>query len=182
VIWRLPDIGAFQFGSMIRSMTTRQAALERGTVLIAEDDPQDLFFTKRAFRKAGLENHLACVCDGSEAIAYLAGQGRFADRSIYPLPIVLLLDLRMPSVSGYDVLKWKAQQPQLDGLFTAVVTSMRDLVYVERAYELGAKAFLVKPVHMLDLQEMMERFKRSWLQEPALFPVKSVAQEMPRAH
>lgn len=154
---------------------TIQTALERATVLIAEDFSQDLMLAQRAFKKAALQNRLEWVPDGAEAIAYLSGKGRYADRKMFPIPAVLLLDLRMPKVSGYEVLQWIGQQRALDGLLTAVATSMRDLPYVERAYELGAKAFLVKPIQALDLRELMERFQQVWLHDPSrIHPVGAV--------
>src|SRR5687768_9910789 len=100
------------------------AVLETGTVLIAEDDSRDVLLMQRAFRKAHVPNPIQVVSDGSEAVAYLSGQGRFADRQRYPMPLLLLLDLRMPKSTGYDVLNWLAKQSHLEGLHTAVVTSM----------------------------------------------------------
>lgn len=150
-------------------MTTR--TLDDAMVLAAEDDPRDVLLLERAFRKAELQNPLRIVSDGAEAIAYLACDGRFRDRAVYPMPVVLLLDLRMPKISGYEVLAWISQQRHLDGLLTAVVTSIRDVPYVERAYELGAKAFLVKPIQPLDLCEVMERFKRNWIVDVGNVPV-----------
>lgn len=142
-----------------------QPILERAIILVAEDDPSDVMLFERAARKAGIKNRIYYACDGGETIAYLSGDGAFSDREKFPLPMFLFLDLRMPRKSGYDVLQWMGHQPHLDGLMTAVVTSIRDLPYVERAYELGAKAYLVKPVVSLDLMELLQRFQGCLLHE-----------------
>lgn len=147
----------------------RLTDFENSTVLVAEDDARHALLIQRAFAVAGLKNPLQLVMDGEEAIRYLSGQGAFADRVRYPIPGVLLLDLRMPRVSGLEVLQWIRKQSRLDGLMISVVTSMRELPEVEKAFELGASAYLVKPVHALDLEEVMERFGKyypDWVCRP----------------
>ena len=76
------------------------------TVLIAEDDQNDLVFMRMAFGQAGMPNPVQTVRDGGEAIAYLAGRGIYADRDQYPFPTLMLLDLKMPCKDGFDVLAW----------------------------------------------------------------------------
>src|SRR5437870_10171701 len=93
------------------------------TVLLAEDDPDDILLTQIAFEKARLANPLQVVRDGEEAIAYLKGEGHFADRHRFPLPILLLLDLKMPKVNGFQVLEWLRHDPHLKRLPVAVMTS-----------------------------------------------------------
>src|SRR2546421_10494517 len=97
--------------------------IDQATVLLAEDDPDDVLLTQLAFEKARLANPLQVVRDGEEAIAYLKGEGKFADREHYPVPILLLLDLKMPRVSGFQVLSWLRKQPKLQELPVAVMTS-----------------------------------------------------------
>src|SRR6185295_4086868 len=96
---------------------------DRATVLLAEDDPDDILLTQIAFEKARLANPLQVVRDGEEAIAYLSGQGPFSDRNRFPLPILLLLDLKMPKIPGFQVLEWLRRQPHLDRLPVAIMTS-----------------------------------------------------------
>src|ERR1041384_6928520 len=96
---------------------------DQPTILLAEDDPDDVLLAQIALRKARLANPLQIVRDGEEAIAYLQGEGRYADRNRYPLPILLLLDLKMPKVNGFQVLEWLRKQPLLSRLPVAVLTS-----------------------------------------------------------
>src|SRR5215213_4835322 len=92
-------------------------------VLIAEDDPSDVFFLKRAFGLAGVPAVLTFVRDGQEALHYLDGESRYADRKAFPLPDLMLLDLKMPRLDGFDVLNWLRQQPGLKRLLVTVLTS-----------------------------------------------------------
>lgn len=148
------------------SVLMNLANFRKCTVLVAEDNPHHALLIKRAFRLAGLKNPVYFAADGAEAIRYLAGDGQFEDRLRYPIPVVMLVDLRMPKISGLELLEWVRKQRHLEGLMTAVVTSMRELPDVARAFEFGANAYLVKPVSHLDLGELMERFSRYWNREP----------------
>src|SRR5260221_1321895 len=114
-------------GSIAQSSGSRHIGVEmitdRSTVLLAEDDPDDVLLTQIAFEKARLANPLQVVRDGEEAIAYLNGEGHFADRHRFPFPILLLLDLKMPKLNGFQVLEWLRQHPRLKRLPVAVMTS-----------------------------------------------------------
>jgi CheY-like chemotaxis protein len=85
------------------------------TVLLCEDDPDDVLLTQIAFEKARLANPLQIARDGEEAIAYLNGDGRFAERARFPLPILVLLDLKMPKLDGFHVLQWLRRHHDLFG-------------------------------------------------------------------
>src|SRR5580765_9069367 len=115
------------------------------TVLLAEDDADDILLTQIAFEKARLANPLQVVRDGEEAIDYLKGAGRFADRRQFPLPILLLLDLKMPKANGFQVLEWLRQQPDFGRLSVAIMTSSDHDPHISRAYQLGADSYLRKP-------------------------------------
>ena len=137
--------------------------LDQATVLLAEDDPDDVLLTHIAFEKARLANPLQIVRDGEEAIAYLRGDGKFADRTKYPLPILLLLDLKMPKVHGFQVLEWLRRQPLLGRLPVAVMTSSDHDPHVARAYELGADSYLIKPPDAEALLALVQRLHAYWL-------------------
>src|ERR1051326_2388427 len=96
---------------------------DRSTVLLAEDDLDDVLLTQIAFERARLANPLQVVRDGEEAIAYLRGEGAFADRERFPFPILLLLDLKMPKVDGFQVLSWLQSQPPSLQVPVAIMTS-----------------------------------------------------------
>src|SRR4029079_7410473 len=115
------------------------------TVLLAEDDADDILLTQIAFEKARLANPLQVVRDGEEAIDYLKGAGRFADRRQFPLPILLLLDLKMPKANGFQVLEWLRQHTDFGRLSVAFMTSPDHDPHISRAYQLGADSYLRKP-------------------------------------
>ena len=112
--------------------------------LLVEDNEDDAFFMKRAFRDAGLNNPLHVVTDGQQAIDYLAGSGVFAERGKYPLPDMIFLDLKMPGRDGFDVLAWIRQEHQ-SKVPVAVLTSSPEEIDRKRARELGADCYLLKP-------------------------------------
>src|SRR5690348_7235194 len=115
-------------------------------ILLAEDDPNDVMLLQRAFQKAGLRDRLKIVRDGEQAIDYLAGRGEYADREQFPQPFMLLLDLKMPGTDGFEVLQWVRAESSLKRLLVVVLTSSNLQADVDRAYDLGANSYLVKPV------------------------------------
>jgi len=133
------------------------------SILLVEDDPNDIILIKRAFEKTRITNPLQVVEDGEEAISYLAGKGRYADREKYPLPMLLLLDLKLPRKSGHEVLEWLCQQPILKRLTVVVLTSSQQSSDINRAYDLGANSYLVKPVTFDALVEMVKTLNLYWL-------------------
>jgi len=139
-------------------------------VLIAEDDPSDVFLLQRAFNAAGVPASLHFVRDGQEAIDYLGGEANYADRTAYPLPDLMLLDLKMPRLNGFDVLQWLRQQPGLKRLLVTILTSSDQARDIDRAYDLGANSYLLKPHGSGELAELVQRVERYWLdlnQRPA---------------
>src|SRR5258707_6450593 len=93
------------------------------TILLAEDDENDVFFLKRALKEAGLETQIFVARDGQEAVNYLSGQPPFANRADFPVPTLLLLDLKMPRMSGFDVLQWLHAQKDFERLLVVVFSS-----------------------------------------------------------
>ena len=136
---------------------------DRSTVLLAEDDPDDVLLTQIAFERARLANPLQVVRDGEEAIAYLSGEGAFADRDRFPMPILLLLDLNMPKMDGFQVLDWLRADPLLRQLPVAIMTSSDHDPHISRAYELGADSYLIKPPDATAMLNLVQRLHAYWL-------------------
>jgi CheY-like chemotaxis protein len=129
-----------------------------------EDNPVDILLMQRAFRNETFANtSLQIVRDGDAAVFYLNGDGEYSDRDRYPLPAIILLDLKLPRRSGHEVLVWLKQQPELKRLPVVVLTSSRQTPDVKRAYDLGVNSYLVKPVGFASLLEMMQSFNDYWL-------------------
>jgi CheY-like chemotaxis protein len=127
-------------------------------ILLVEDDEHDVFFFRRALGKAGLECPLRLVSDGEQALHYLNGDGKYADRAAHPLPDIIFLDLKLPFVSGMEVLEHIRNQPALNRIDVIVLTSSPEERDRKRAFELGAKEYLVKPAAPKTLLQILERF------------------------
>jgi CheY-like chemotaxis protein len=140
---------------------------ESGHILVAEDDPTDAYFFQRAFKRAGLPVTLHFVRDGQEVLDYLQGEGQFADRAAHPLPQLVLLDLKMPRLDGFEVLEWVRKQPRFTGLQVVIFSGSGESRDINRAYGLGANWYLVKPHSMEELTALVGRFKKFWLQGDA---------------
>lgn len=132
-------------------------------ILLVEDNPDDVFLLNRAFRRANIANSIQVIEDGEAAVQYLSGQGTYADRQLYPLPILMLLDLKLPRRSGHEVLEWLRQQPGLKRLPVVVLTSSQQDIDIDRAYDLGANSYLVKPVGFDALIEMVKNLNVYWI-------------------
>ena len=132
-------------------------------ILIAEDDADARFMLRRAFDQLGLDTPLQFVRDGEQAMAYLAGEGIFANRGEYPVPDLLLLDLKMPRKSGFDVLEWLQKQPTLSALRTVVLTTSEDIYEINRAYRSGASSFLTKPINFSEFRDTIHAIYRYWI-------------------
>jgi CheY-like chemotaxis protein len=136
---------------------------ENQAVLYAEDDDNDAFLMKRAFRLAAIPNPLRIAGDGQEAMEYFAGTGQYSNEVEHPRPCLVLLDLKMPLKSGLDVLKWirtdaAAMIPVL------MLSSSNQSSDIEQAYVAGANAFLIKPGNPAELLTMVRGIKRFWLE------------------
>ncbi len=134
-------------------------------ILLAEDDENDIFLMGRAFERAGIPNPLVTVRNGQEAIDYLAGKGRYAQRDKYPLPGVLLLDLKMPWMDGFDVLNWMRTQPQFNALPVVVLTSSKVQADIDKTREMGVYDYRVKPHGFEDLVRLLDDVRQCWLDE-----------------
>jgi CheY-like chemotaxis protein len=132
-------------------------------VLLVEDNVDDVILIERAFEKARIVNPLHVAGDGDEALDYLGGRGKYHDRAAYPLPALVLLDLKLPRRSGLDVLTWMRAEPCIKRIPVVVLTSSRENVDVDRAYELGVNSYLCKPVAFDVLLDMIKTLNVYWL-------------------
>src|SRR6476660_7885214 len=115
-------------------------------ILLVEDNDDDVFLMKHALASAGVSNAVLVVESGQRAVDYLSGEGPYSDRSRYPMPAVVFLDLKLPLMSGHEVLAWIRAQRQLESLVVVVLTSSNEPSDVRRAYSLGANSYLMKPL------------------------------------
>lgn len=134
-----------------------------GSVLFVDDDPNWVELLRLAFGRTGMPNPIHGVEDGPEAIRYLQGEGRYADRTTYPLPELVLVDLRLPGMHGFEVLQWIRQQPGMAGLAVVVITGMAAPGDAQHAEELGATAFLSKPFSFDQQVELARQIRAKWL-------------------
>jgi two-component system response regulator len=147
------------------------------TILQVEDDPNDVFLLQHAMKKAQMTNPMQVASDGQEAIDYLSGAGKFADREQFPLPGLVLLDLKLPYVMGLEVLRWIREQPNTAPVVIILTASAED-EDIASAYRLGANAFLTKPSEATKLQDIVRAIKDFWLTHNTL-PQQSCEQRAP---
>ena len=140
-----------------------QVSLEDYSILIVEDNTDDVLLIKRAFQQCGVANPLRFVTDGEQAVAYLKGTGEFGDRKKNPLPVLILLDLKMPRMNGFEFLRWLRNEPDLKKIIVVILTSSSESPDINRAYELGANSYLVKPVRFEDLIRIVKELHLYWL-------------------
>jgi CheY-like chemotaxis protein len=132
-------------------------------MLVAEDREEDIDILKLAFQRAKVTLPLRFVENGEEVVEYLKGAGRFSDRNAHPLPKLLLLDLQMPKRDGFEVLEWLRSEPGLRRLLVVVFTSSGLAQDVNRAFDLGANSYLVKPTDFHELQVIARHLEGYWL-------------------
>jgi CheY-like chemotaxis protein len=132
-------------------------------ILLVEDREDDIILVRKSFQKAAIHNPLHVVCDGEEAVAYLSGQGRYSNRAEFPLPDLILLDLKMPKMDGFDVLAWLRNQPGIRATAVVALTASDQIRDVNKAYALGANSFLVKPLDFENHVELSKLLREYWL-------------------
>jgi len=132
------------------------------TVLLVEDDLNDIFLVKRAFKRAQVTNPLQVVTDGAEAIQYLQGKGKYSDRRTYPLPKLIVMDIRMPRKTGFEVLEWVKNDGQLKRIPVIIVSSSDSPQEINRAYELGANAYMIKPMDFKSVENLFQSITHYW--------------------
>jgi CheY-like chemotaxis protein len=132
------------------------------SILVADDDAQDTMLVQLAVERASLSLRLDTVKDGEEAIDYLMGRARYADRQAHPFPSLMLLDLKMPRLSGFDVLDFVRRQPGLRQLPIVIFSSSDDPKDIRRAYDSGANSYLCKPHSNDDLSALLRALEEYW--------------------
>jgi CheY-like chemotaxis protein len=135
---------------------------ETGVILLADDNTDDVELVRRAFSKIGLGNHFHAVCGLNEVIRYLRGDEQYRDRTRYPFPHLLLLDFKM-RVDGWEILQWIRQRPEYRRLPVVVFTGSNYPGDIDRAYDLGANSYLVKPSTPEELSEAVKHIGEFWL-------------------
>ena len=133
------------------------------TIVLVEDNADDVTLLRRAFQRAAIANPLHVVGDGEAARHYLAGEGVYGNRTQYPLPALMLLDLQLPRRSGFEVLAWLRTQPGLKRLVTVILTSSPQTTDIARAYDLGVNSYLVKPSDPNHLFTMVNTLHLYWI-------------------
>lgn len=141
-------------------------------ILVVEDRADDVFIILRSFEKAGLTNPVQVVRSGEEALAYLQGDGKFSKRAEFPLPGLVVLDLKLPGIDGFEVLTWIRQQDGMRGLPVVVLTVSNHIRDVTRAYQLGANSFFVKELDLhgsVNFGKLLQEYWFTWVRKPAVF-------------
>jgi CheY-like chemotaxis protein len=131
-------------------------------ILLVEDEENDALLVQMAFKKNEIPNPVRWVRDGLEAIAYLNGEGNFADRELHPFPGVLILDLKMPRMTGLELLAWIRDHPEFRVIPTIIMSASQLDSDVEKAYALGANTYMIKPSAFDDLARIVKLAHEYW--------------------
>ena len=131
-------------------------------VLVADDSESDIFFLLRAFSSSRVKNPVYVVRSGAEAIAYLAGEGKFSNRERFPIPSIVFLDLKMPPPDGLEVLRWKESQKHFPRMLWVAMSNFDVVKTINEAYAAGATTFLTKPLDGADVRNLIEAFEEYW--------------------
>jgi CheY-like chemotaxis protein len=132
------------------------------TILLAEDNADDVFLMRRALRKAGITAQLHVAQNGEEAIDYLAGNGVYADRTQYPKPSIVILDIKMPKKTGLEVLEWLRKNSHVQVIPTVVMSASEIADDIQASYVLGANTFFMKPSSFDELVKLLTTFETYW--------------------
>jgi two-component system response regulator len=133
------------------------------TILVVEDEEADRYFIGRAFRDNGVTGPVQFVTSGLEAIAYLMGEGKFADRTTFPYPTFIMTDLRMPGLDGLGVLEHLKHNPEWSVIPTVVFTSSSDPDDIKKSYMLGASSYHQKPADYPELRKQLKILHDYWM-------------------
>jgi|KBSSwiStaDraftv2_1062776.scaffolds.fasta_scaffold420212_2 CheY-like chemotaxis protein len=132
--------------------------VEPKTILIVDDEENDAVLLQYTLRAAGITNPIVTLRSGADVLLYLKATGGYSDRSAYPLPAALFLDLKMPGVNGFRVLEWLVQHPELRPPLVVALTGTPEYKDADMAYHLGANTFLTKPCIPDDVHNLRQAF------------------------
>lgn len=135
---------------------------ESFTVLVVEDNAEEVILLQRAFKRTGLDITVQFVVNGEEAIEYLSGNDRFSDRSSFPEPDLVVMDLKMPRKGGFEVLEWFRNLQEGALVPVVVLTSSNREADVQRAYSLGANTYFTKPTSFDEFRDMIRTLYDYW--------------------
>lgn len=133
------------------------------SILLIEDNPSDIALTMRAFEKANIINEVVVKEDGQEALDYLFAKNDYAERDIYDLPALILLDLKLPIISGLDVLKNIRENPITKRCLVVILTSSKEELDLTKGYDLGVNSYIRKPVDFNQFVEVVKQLGFYWL-------------------
>lgn len=135
----------------------------QATLLLIEDSSDDIFLMQRALKGAGILNKILIVDDGRDALHYLQGTGKYQDRAAFPIPDIIFLDVKLPCVSGFEILQWIRANKEMRSLVVIMLTSSNQPSDIRRAYDLGANSYVVKPSSYEQLLGFAQAFRHYWL-------------------
>ena len=134
------------------------------TILLVEDEASDAALVQRAFQKAKILNPVIHLRNGDEALGYLAGVGKYTDRIQHPLPALIMLDLKLPGMTGLQLLQWMRTHRQVRRIPVVVLTQDENPTTINAAYDLGANSYLVKPGDPAEVARLVEAIQRYWME------------------
>ena len=152
----------------VGSLDVDSAVGDLRNILLADDSPDDVFLIRSAFKKGGFQDPIHVVSDGEQTLQYLRGDGPYADRKQHPIPHLLLLDLNMPRLNGFEVLSWIRGRQEWMCLPVIVLTTSFYGPEIKRAYDLGANSFITKPPEFAHLVASLKEVGEHWLRRAIL--------------
>src|SRR4051794_28197658 len=146
------------------------SVMDSKPILIVEDYEDDAKLLQLLLVNCGISNPVRTTLSGEDAINYLRGVPPFSNRALYPLPGVVFVDLRLPGITGFELLRWMKEHPELKNIFVVVLSATGDLISVQAAYGLGANSFLIKPCRPADLENLIICYPTYWSRASILPP------------
>jgi len=139
------------------------SSLDSKTILIVEDYEDDAKLLQLLLAKGGIFNPVHTALSAEDAMIYLEGVAPFSNRAIYPLPTMIFVDLKLPGMDGFGLLRWVKTHPELKSIFIVVLSAAGDLMSVQTAYDLGANSFLTKPCREADIENLVAGYPEFWI-------------------